>query len=309
MDLATILRKCKILAARLGSEEFAQSITWELDGYPDDQATPPYRRLEAQYYANFIGVGWNADKHPFLWPVLGKEAYEQLHQIEFREGIAKASALIKGARIDRSDLGLLVQGKMFPDMNCVGAWVEIGGNEFAQLLSAVKNRILDFVLQIEAENPDAGEAPPNTHPVPAEKLQPLVQNFFGPVSNVAHNCHGFSQTATVGVSDADLRRLITELSGGLDELQLGVDEKRDAQAQLNTLRAQLTDTPNPVIVREAASAAPSPTWSTPCRTCRPAAWADRCSPGKARRSTPPRRQEVRVVESPGAAGPGRDGPP
>ena len=38
-----------------------------------------------------------------------------------------------------------------------------------------------------------------------------------------------------------------------------------------------------------ASAATSPTWSTPCRTCRPAAWACECSPGKARRSTPPRR--------------------
>ena len=50
---------------------------------------------------------------------------------------------------------------MFPDMNCVGVWVEIEGNEFAQLLSVVKNRILDFVLQIEPENPNAGEAPPN----------------------------------------------------------------------------------------------------------------------------------------------------
>ena len=59
-DLTTILRKCKILAARLGSEEFARWITWELDGYPDDQATPPYRRLAAQYYANFISVVWNA---------------------------------------------------------------------------------------------------------------------------------------------------------------------------------------------------------------------------------------------------------
>ena len=36
-----------------------------------------------------------------------------------------------------------------------------------------------------------------------------------------------------------------------------------------------------------ALAAPSSTWSTPCRTCRPAAWACGCSPGKARRSTPP----------------------
>ena len=36
-----------------------------------------------------------------------------------------------------------------------------------------------------------------------------------------------------------------------------------------------------------ASVVPSLTWSTPCRTCRPAAWACGCSPGKARRSTPP----------------------
>ena len=117
-DLATILRKCKILSARLGSKEFARWITWELDGYPEDQATPPYRRLAAQYYANFMSIGWKADRQPFFWPVLGKEAYERLHQIEFREGIAKASALIKGATISCPELGLLVQGKMFPDMNC-----------------------------------------------------------------------------------------------------------------------------------------------------------------------------------------------
>ena len=53
-DLATILRKCKILAARLGSEEFARWITWELDGYPDDQPIPPYRRLAVQCYANWM---------------------------------------------------------------------------------------------------------------------------------------------------------------------------------------------------------------------------------------------------------------
>ena len=252
-DLATILRKCKILAARLGSPEFARWITWELDGYPEDQPIPPYRQISVQCYADFMSVAWNAPRRPILWPVLGKEAkeaYEQLHPFEFRPGIAQASALIKGATINRPDLGLLVQGKMFPTLDCVSAWVKIEGNEFAQLLSAVKNRILDFVLQIEAEYPDAGEAPPNTHPVPAEKLQPLVQNFFGPVGNVAHNSHSFSQTATVGVSDADLRKLITELGGRLDELQLGVDE-RAAQAQLNTLNAQLADTPNPVIVQEA----------------------------------------------------------
>ena len=81
------------------------------------------------------------------------------------------------------------------------------------------------------------------------------------------------------------------------------------------------------------SAATSPIWSTPCRICPPAVWACGCSPVKARGSTPPPqpaapssassrragraqgragartqgRQEVRAVESPGAARPGREG--
>ena len=38
-----------------------------------------------------------------------------------------------------------------------------------------------------------------------------------------------------------------------------------------------------------AWAATSPISSTPCRTCRPAAWACGCSPARARRSTPPPR--------------------
>ena len=96
------------------------------------------------------------------------------------------------------------------------------------------------------------------------------------------------------------------------------------------------------------SAATSPTWSTPYRTCRPAAWACGCSPARARRSIPPPRpadscsassrrwpsferelirertlaglkaarargrkggRKFALSKAQGAAGPGRDGPP
>jgi hypothetical protein len=63
------------------------------------------------------------------------------------------------------------RGAMFPELQCVKAWREIPGTEFQQLISTVKNRILDFSLKIEAENPSAGEALPNTQPVSLEKLQ------------------------------------------------------------------------------------------------------------------------------------------
>jgi hypothetical protein len=98
---------------------------------------------------------------------------------------------------------------------CLG---EISGVEFEQLISAVKNRILDFCLKIEAENPDASEALPNTQPVPTEKLRPLVQNlFYGTVGNIAQNSERFSQTVSIGIQTEDLARLVTEFTNHLDE--------------------------------------------------------------------------------------------
>jgi len=193
-DVVTVLRKCKILAARLGSDEFANWVRWELDGYPEAQPTPEYRRLSITYYASFMNVAWRLPQAPVPLQLVPEEHRKSFQYIEFREGIAKASPLAKeGATIQRPELIFALQGRMYPDMNCQGAWGQIAGVEFEQLISAVKNRILDFSLKIEAENPDAGEALPNTQPVPKEKLQPLVNNFFGAVGNVAQQGHDFSQ--------------------------------------------------------------------------------------------------------------------
>jgi len=251
-DLAAILRKCKILAARLGSKDFAEWVSWELEGYPQNEIVPPYRKLNAQYYANFMNIAWQANKQPFVWAVLGDDAYRKLNPVEFREGIAKAAALVEGAHIQRPELAFLVQGKMYPDLHCTGAWAQIGGNEFQQLLSAVRNRILDFALEIEKANPDAGEAAPNTAPVPTDKLQPIVQNVFhAAVGNVAQNSRDFVQTAQLGPTTADLTKFVSEFRAHIAELHLSPENTKRVDAQLKTIEAQLVEEPNPVIVREA----------------------------------------------------------
>ena len=140
---------------------------------------------------------------------------------------------------------------MYPEMDCHGLWAEISGIEFKQLVSAVKSRILDFCLKVEAANPAAGEAPPNTEPVPKEKLHPIVQNIFhGSVGNIAQNSDRFNQTAHLGIPAQDLRKFVTDFADHLDELRLDEAHQRKAEAQLATIKAQL-DEPNPVIVTEA----------------------------------------------------------
>ena len=55
-DLATALRKCLILAARLKNQEFTEWVNHELNGYPED-AIPEYRVLFGHCYGNFLGGG------------------------------------------------------------------------------------------------------------------------------------------------------------------------------------------------------------------------------------------------------------
>ena len=119
-----------------------------------------------------------------------------------------------------------------------------------QLISAVKSRILDFVLEIEAANPNAGEAAPDTKPVPDETLRTIVNNFLGPVGNVAQQSHHFSQSASI--SSHDLTTLVTEMEKHLAELALDDRQRRTAAAQIATLKAQqLAEQPDPVIVAQA----------------------------------------------------------
>ena len=108
------------------------------------------------------------------------------------------------------------------------------------------------MLKIEAENPDAGEAPPNSEPVPMEKLQPLVHNvFYGSVGSLAQNSEHFSQTVSMGIQPQDLTRLVTDLTKHLDELNLDVRQKQRAEVQIAALKAEIAGSPDSALVGQA----------------------------------------------------------
>ena len=174
---------------------------------------------------------WRYAKQPVPLFVIPEEFRELFQHHEFREGIAKIGPFIDhGCHVDRPELIGLIQGKLCPGMSCQSVWMEISGSEFAQLVSAIKNRILDFVLEIEAENPDAGEAPVNSQPVPTEKLQPLVNNFFGAVGNVAQHAQHFDQVANLGIQPQDLAKFVAGFTEHIGELNLEARQRQRAEA-------------------------------------------------------------------------------
>lgn len=253
-DVTNVLRKCKILAARLGSQEFSRWIDWELNGYPESQPTPEYRKLPCCYYANFMNLAWRRDRVAIPSTVAPEEYRERFEYIEFRDGVAKAMTFIQkgsGAMIQRPELIGAIQEAFSGKMHCYAVWTEMSNGDFEQMISAIKNRILDFVLQIEAEDPDAGEAAINSHPIASDKLQSLVHNhFYAAVGNIAQGSHNFTQAATVDIPSTELSKFVSEFTKHVDELKLDEPTKRRAMAQLATLKTQ-EDEPDLVIVRQA----------------------------------------------------------
>jgi hypothetical protein len=81
-------------------------------------------------------------------------------------------------------------------------------------------------------------------------LDRIVNNYFGSVANIAQGSRDFTQTANVTYERSDLQKFVKEFSAHLGELLLDPKDRKRAEAQLATLKAQLTDEPDPTVVRQ-----------------------------------------------------------
>ena len=85
-DLGTILRKCKLLASRLGSQPLEDWLLWESNGYPDDVPVPDYRKWPLQlkgYFAGYFGA--RITNAPIPWLSLPEKVRDQYEHYECRQ--------------------------------------------------------------------------------------------------------------------------------------------------------------------------------------------------------------------------------
>ena len=95
----------------------------------------------------------------------------------------------------------------------MSAWKVIPYGALVSLVEAVRNRILSFVLEIEAEAPDAGEAGPNSRPLPQERVAQVFNTYIsGNVQNVATASSNVTQTADFQIKAGDFDSLARYLS-------------------------------------------------------------------------------------------------
>lgn len=232
-DLETLLRKCRVLAARLKNDEFKQWVQWELDGYPANSVIPDYRKFHGHCFGHFAGAFQSGMRNaPIPEMNIPEDIREALTHISFRDGVSSIRDLIESCDDDTglrmqwpADAAVLFGREIYERMNLMQGWLSISKSAIVGILSTVRNRILNFALEIEESNPDAGEAAPGTLPLPKEVVSQIVNyHIYGNVGNVASG-KDIQQTATVNIQQGDFKNLADLLrEHGVEEDEIGTLE-------------------------------------------------------------------------------------
>ncbi len=238
VDLSTLLRKCKLLAARIRNDDLAGWVDHELNGYPSADNLPPYRVIKVQSFGNFYGPFGRAQLGVPIPSVSLPSEYREYATTEYlMEGASSLSASLESNSSNPNiqytwspDLIAYVGTNIYKGYTCLSAWKSFSRHNITGILDIVRNRILDFTISIEAEIPDASNASSLAAISPDRSQQIFKTVIMGSVGNLAYGSSDFSQATELHVSTGDfsgLRECLEKLrvsTEDIDELETILQE-------------------------------------------------------------------------------------
>jgi len=210
-DLGEVLRKCKVLAAGLGSKPLEDWLIWECNGYPPDTPLPDYRIWSVELRGNFVGYGGSEMRNmPIPASCVPDKFREAATMFKCRDSVATIEHFFGGAYEDGNfvkqmpELSVVLGERVLEDMTCIYAWGEYSRGHLVKVLNTVRNRILDFVIAIGKECPEAGSAGANRNPVESGKVTQIFNTLvYGGSANVAGATSGSTVTFNVQVNNIE----------------------------------------------------------------------------------------------------------
>ena len=176
-----VLRKAKLLGSYLGKADFKQWVDYELNGYPEGVDIPPYRKIQVPALGTFsasfgrvvsgmILPSYNLDpeiKH-FAEIVVFSNSIKEIEEHSKREdGMMRTwpaeVVLLARDKIEMADGSVLIE-----------AHQPLSKANFESIIDAVRNRLLDFLLQLQELNSEIVES---EEAIPGLEKEKVVQIF------------------------------------------------------------------------------------------------------------------------------------
>lgn len=240
-DVPMLLRKCKVLATRLKNEPFKRWVDQELNGYKAKDDLPPYRVFTVNSFGYFSGYGGSGYKNaPIPLVSFPEKVRTNLRHSYLLSSVSYYFSLLNGNHDLQepwpADLVAHFSSKILEDMNLMAAWKSIPRSAVVAMIDTVRNKILNFVLELEEEIPNAGELQLNSQTIPQEKVTQIFNTYIsGNIQNVAAASTNFSQTSQISIIANDLESLTKYLEaqgiGPSDLLALKKAVEKDQTAE------------------------------------------------------------------------------
>jgi hypothetical protein len=235
-SVGDLVRKCQVLAYRLGNELLKTWTSYELGGYPPDAELPRYRAERgAAVRANLSGPFQSfARDVPVPVSLLPEPWRTRAATVRFPEGVGELESMVETAR-GRDDVNFRAEipVEVFHDITIyegygtMQMWTVVPVTVIAGVLDQVRSRALTFALEIEALDAKAGDVPGATPTISQQSITQIFQTqVLGGTLNWAVAGAGTAQTVA-SVIPGDFDSLASYLRvAGIEEAEL--DKLRDA---------------------------------------------------------------------------------
>lgn len=140
-SVTEILRTAKLISAKLGLADISEWLEAELNGYKNGQSIPAYRLISAGNLQILNPVhGWRSIGSYDGPPIpLGQAATELAHFVDERQAVV----------IPPEHIPVEALSGMDDMVNQFAQRVIVSGSQFAAIIEAVKNKVLEWTIELE----------------------------------------------------------------------------------------------------------------------------------------------------------------
>lgn len=217
-DIPSLLRKVKVLAYRLKNEELKKWVDLELNGYKDRNELPEYRKLSVTALGHFVGpFGSGFQNCPIPSLSLPENFRHFAKTAHLKQGVSAYAAAVHAAKDSGggavqvrwpADVVALVGDKIIEDHVLMDAWQVVSIGSLTQLLDTIQTRVLNFALELEAADPNAGEQTGEPSKLSTDQVtQAFTTIILGSGASVSIGGDVTSQTVVNDVRHMDFESL------------------------------------------------------------------------------------------------------
>lgn len=227
--LTDILIKTKVLAFKLKNAELTKWIDNELNGY-EDGLLPEYRKLSCQIMGTVSNGFQRANNFPIPLYGIDEELKQSILTVNLMQSLSTLDDFVNGKNEGKMIINIPAEFYGYLSKDLDNGFVieyarrEIDKLQVVQTLTAVKTKLLDFLLNLneEAENKD------NVSSLSQGDSKDKVASIFH--SSV------FGNNTTIIVGDNNTQTVTNVSQGNFKELEKTLKEKGVSQKDIDELQ-------------------------------------------------------------------------